>query len=306
MTRAASHGEAGVALLYRAYAKVNLTLEILGQREDGYHEIASLAQTISLADELLFESTARLTCQVEGMPLRDEENLVLQAARVLRDRCDRDPDPGARIRLRKAIPAAAGLGGGSSDAAASLVALNRLWGTGLSTAELAGLAGDLGSDVAFFLVGGTAIMRGRGERIEPLRGPRPVWIVLLVPPHDVKEKTRTLYRSLRRCDVSTGAATAAAAARMEGGRAIADDDLVNAFAHVARSFFPGLERLWHGAEALTGRRFHLSGSGPSIFALAEGPSDARAIASRARSLDRPVVVAHSVPKGQRCLRISYA
>ncbi|MCP9926879.1 4-(cytidine 5'-diphospho)-2-C-methyl-D-erythritol kinase [Cyanobium sp. CH-040] len=151
-------------------AKINLHLEVLGLRPDGFHELAMVMQTIDLLDALELESSAdaaiTLECDRPGLPT-DGSNLIVKAAELLRLRSGL-PELGARIRLRKRIPVGAGLAGGSSNAAAALVGLNALWGLGLGDGDLHALAARLGSDVPFCLAGGTQLCFGRGERLEPL------------------------------------------------------------------------------------------------------------------------------------------
>jgi 4-diphosphocytidyl-2-C-methyl-D-erythritol kinase len=164
-----------------APAKVNLTLEVLGKRPDGYHEIRSVVQAISLADRLVVAADETLHLSCSRSDLEGHDNLVWRAAELLRAAagCRR----GARMHLEKRVPVAAGLGGGSSDAAAALRALNALWNLGLSPAALRGLGAQLGSDVPFFLgESGAALVEGRGERITPLAALPRRWVVLVKPP----------------------------------------------------------------------------------------------------------------------------
>ncbi|MDO9066452.1 MAG: 4-(cytidine 5'-diphospho)-2-C-methyl-D-erythritol kinase, partial [Chloroflexota bacterium] len=163
-----------------APAKINLTLEALGRYPDGYHEIVSILQTIDLCDTLTVESSSHLHLAAPGLDCDESDNLVLKAAQLLREATG--CSLGAEMLLTKHIPAASGLGGGSSDAATALVALNQLWELGLGSEALADLAARLGSDVPFFLGGATALARGRGERLEPLPPQTGLWVVLTVPP----------------------------------------------------------------------------------------------------------------------------
>jgi 4-diphosphocytidyl-2-C-methyl-D-erythritol kinase len=270
------------------YAKINLTLEILARRPDGFHEIASLAHSVKLGDELRVEPADTLSCEVEGrgedphLPADDENNLVVRAARLLA--AETGVATGAHFHLRKWIPAAAGLGGGSSDAAAALLLLNELWGTHLSIPRLAKLALQLGSDVPFFLRGGAAIMRGRGEALEWL--PRiEMPLVLLSPLHEIGNKTAALYRAIQPTDFSDGKVTVSAAGALRSGFALRDADLVNAFERPARAVFPGLARLWSAAEDVAERPFHLSGAGPTLFALVRDRADAHNLEDRLKALD---------------------
>src|SRR5215468_2228913 len=151
-------------LVLNAAAKINLTLEVLGRRTDGYHEIVTVMQTVDLSDRLVVEDADVLELRTTASDVpTDGTNLALRAAAALRDGAE--VSRGARITLEKRIPVAAGLGGGSADAAAVLVGLNRLWGLRWSSARLAEVAVTLGMDVPFFLYGGVALGTGRGERL---------------------------------------------------------------------------------------------------------------------------------------------
>jgi len=173
------------ALAAACPAKLNLVLRVLGRRADGYHELDTVFQAVDLWDTLSVRAADELSMACEGADLAvDESNLVLRAARLLRERFG-EPGLGGRMLLRKRIPVGGGLGGGSSDAAASLVLLNRFWGLGATTADLAALGAELGADVPFFLTGGTARGRGRGDRIEALPFAGDVPVVLGCPPFGV-------------------------------------------------------------------------------------------------------------------------
>jgi len=173
-----------VALLMQcsAPAKINLSLAIKKKRPDGFHEIESLMVPLTLADRLTLE-TARepgiaFTCSEPSLPC-DDSNLVVRAARRFFETCGKAA--ALRIHLEKKIPHGAGLGGGSSDAAATLDGLNGLLGSPLPPETIAGLAAELGSDVPFFLAGGAAVCRGRGERVEPVPFPQPLALLLIKP-----------------------------------------------------------------------------------------------------------------------------
>ena len=179
-----------------AFAKVNLTLDVLGKRADGYHDLQSVMQTISIRDDVEIDVGTgkpwRLLCSVEGIPT-DEKNLAWKAAKVYCDAMDKDPE-GLEIRIVKRIPAGAGLGGGSADAAAVLRALNRHYGDPLSVLALAELGAQVGSDVPFCVVGGTAMVEGRGERLRKLPD-MPDCIFVVCKP-DFSVSTPELYREI--------------------------------------------------------------------------------------------------------------
>jgi 4-diphosphocytidyl-2-C-methyl-D-erythritol kinase len=177
-------------------AKVNLGLHVVGLRRDGYHEIVTLFQAIDLWDVLEGDDAERLTFEVsDGSIAADDTNLVVRAARLLCERIAKARGRGARLRLDKKIPTGGGLGGGSSDAAGALALLNSLWALDLRPSELAMLGAELGSDVPFFLCGGTALGTGRGERIEPLPTIPERPIVLGCPSFGLS--TPDVYRAMR-------------------------------------------------------------------------------------------------------------
>jgi 4-diphosphocytidyl-2-C-methyl-D-erythritol kinase len=162
-----------------APAKINWFLHVLGKGEDGYHDIRSLMERLTLSDTLSFEESGSLEVITEA-PIAPEENLVLKAARLLKEYAE--TPRGARITLTKRIPLAAGLGGGSSDAASTLAGLAELWDVSLSRDTIHALAASLGSDVPFFLEGPAAVVEGRGEKVTPVSLTRS-WPLLLVKPH---------------------------------------------------------------------------------------------------------------------------
>jgi 4-diphosphocytidyl-2-C-methyl-D-erythritol kinase len=289
-------------VLYRCYAKINLTLEILGKRDDGYHDLASLVHTVSLADDLRLEPADELLARVEGLDIDPETNLVARAAELLA--AETGGRRGAELSLVKRIPAAAGLGGGSSDAATTLVGLNALWNTRLGLAELAYLAAELGSDIPFFVRGGAAVMRGRGDELEavpPLSGQ---WLVIVVPPHDVVDKTRRLYATLDISDFSSGELTEAAADLLRRGEPLGTMRLVNGFERAARAVFRGLSPAWAEAERVCGRRFFLSGAGPALFALASDRVDARRHLTTLGRLGLPAHAARTVKHARVSVKVA--
>ena len=179
-----------------AFAKINLTLDVLGKREDGYHDLKSVMQTISIRDDVEIDVGTgkpwKLLCSMEGIPC-DERNLAWKAARVFFDTIKKDPD-GLEIRITKRIPTEAGLGGGSADAAAVLRALNKHYGNPLSILALAELGAQVGSDVPFCVVCGTAMVEGRGEKLRVL--PKMPECVFVVCKPDFSVSTPELYKKI--------------------------------------------------------------------------------------------------------------
>jgi 4-diphosphocytidyl-2-C-methyl-D-erythritol kinase len=186
-----------------SFAKINLGLEVLRKRPDGYHDIRTLFQSIALADVIEIERTADGTIGLEGDDASipwDGTNLVHRAARLLQT--DTGTPAGARIRVTKRIPAGKGLGGGSSNAALTLFALNRLWGLGFEPTRMADLAIRLGSDVPYFLLGGLCLAEGRGEALTPLADFPPLPCVLAFPPFPIR--TAEIYAGVEPSLTSAG------------------------------------------------------------------------------------------------------
>ena len=179
-----------------AFAKLNLTLDVLGKREDGYHDLQSVMQTISVRDDIEIDVGTgkpwKLLCSVEGIPT-DERNLAWKAAKVYCDTMKKDPN-GLEIRIEKRIPSGAGMGGGSADAAAVLRALNRHYGNPLSIFALAELGAQVGSDVPFCVLCGTAMVEGRGERLRKLPDIPDCIFVVVKPEFSVS--TPELYQKI--------------------------------------------------------------------------------------------------------------
>ncbi len=180
--------------VFYSYAKINLSLEIIRRRPDGFHELSTVMQTVGLYDKLRVAPSPDLQFDCNLPELVEENNLVWQAALNLANLCPEGNKKGAELFLEKRIPVAAGLGGGSSNAATTILALNQLWELNLSQEQLAAEAARLGSDVSFFLSGGTALAEGRGESITPLNSLAHSWVVLLLPLIEMPQsKIRELY-----------------------------------------------------------------------------------------------------------------
>jgi 4-diphosphocytidyl-2-C-methyl-D-erythritol kinase len=178
----------------KSFAKINLGIEILGKRDDGYHEIQTLFQTIDFYDEIVFKKRegdqVLLQGDVPGIPW-GQENLIYQAAQRIREKVG--IFYGLEIHVHKRIPAGAGLGGGSSNAAMTLLALNQLWDLRLNASEVLEIARDIGADVPYFLMGGLCLGTGRGDIISPLKDNRPYPCLLILP--DFSSLTKDIYKS---------------------------------------------------------------------------------------------------------------
>jgi 4-diphosphocytidyl-2-C-methyl-D-erythritol kinase len=249
-----------------AYAKINITFEVLGRRQDGYHDVSTILQTIDLKDIIEFELDSSLSIECDDVALRSSDNLVLKAARLLQQ--EAVYKGGAKITLKKGIPLAAGLGGGSSDAGATLVALNKLWKLKLSTESLVEMAATLGSDVPYFIHGGTALAEGRGERITLLPPLPQLWVVLLRPSVLVPElKTKAMYGALCPSHYSNGEHTTRAVSAIERGVVKDGLPMYNTFDSVAFEMYEGMEWYWKQFTSAGAPEVHLAGAGPTLFTL---------------------------------------
>lgn len=263
--------------MLRAGAKVNLALEVLSKRADGYHEIATVMQAVDLSDRLVLEDAEALDLRTSAPDVpTDATNLALRAALALSAAAG--VRRGVRITLDKRIPVAAGLGGGSTDAAAVLVGLNRLWSLRWPLGRLAEVAATLGMDVPFFLRGGVALATGRGEHVEPLRG-RALALVLVNP--RVRASTAEVYGHVTAAMCSDGSRVRALVAALRGFQP----------ARIAGSLYNGLEAALGQVMLQIGQMeaallaagalgAAMSGSGPTVFGVARSLDHARQIRAR--------------------------
>ena len=259
-----------------APAKVNLVLEVLGKYDD-YHRISSIIQTIDLYDVLELQPSEEIALKCREPDL-EQDNLVVKAAKLLKEikACSK----GVQIELHKRIPWGAGLGGGSSDAAATLLALNQLWELGLSDSELVHIASSLGSDVPFFIYGGTALTEGRGEKITTLPSLPLTWFVLLVPPlPKIPKKTAQMYSKLNSSHFTKGQFVDAALTYLRQGK-FDISVAFNVFESTAFAVFPGLEQYRKRFEEAGAPRVCLTGSGPCLFTILPEEEKARELCLR--------------------------
>lgn len=275
-----------------AHAKVNLVLEVLGKREDGYHEIDTILQEIELADVVTIEQSASWSIttsgpRAAGVPV-DETNLALKAAKLLAARV-----PGSfpvAINLEKHIPAAGGLGGGASDAATTLRLLQRLW-AGASDEDLLAVANAIGSDEAFFLAGGTARAQGRGERVTPLPDLPPHDVVLFIPRETVDRKTARMFAAIDQHGFDDGSVARNFVERPPG--VLTSSMVFNAFERVAFDLFPWLAGLWADLEERTRMPVRLAGAGPCLFWIGR-EGEGQYIAERAQGADCEIILTRTV------------
>ena len=279
-----------------AAAKLNLTLEVLGKREDGFHDLASVVVSLDLVDEV------RLTVGTEeravsyrdhgGRPISIEtsNDIVLRAWSTLEQHCHL-PSEGT-VQVTKRIPVTSGLGGGSTDAAAFLRLARAAWQLDLSNDDLLQIGAQVGSDVPVCLMGGPVLMEGRGERVTPLDLPQSRADACAVLLHRTEipvpeAKTATMYRALRSSDFRSGDATSRLVERLRDGATLTQDDCVNSFDAPAREVMQGLTRAWRTmGSAIANSTLEvgeqpvvplLAGAGPTLFALLSEPSAQRAV-----------------------------
>ncbi|MFN0088535.1 MAG: 4-(cytidine 5'-diphospho)-2-C-methyl-D-erythritol kinase [Blastocatellia bacterium] len=264
-----------------SFAKINWTLEILGKRPDGYHELRTLLQTISLADELTFEAIERgieIVCEHPEVP-RDGTNLVHRAAALLAERAG--VKNGVRITIEKRLPVAAGIGGGSSNAAVTLLALQRLWDAPLAPRDLFSLGAKLGADVPFFFLGGACLGVGRGDEVYPLPDFRADHMLLVNA--GIAVPTREVYASLPPELTNPGPAAKMPLSLEAAYAACAQHDelplLHNDLEKTVFARHPLLADIRRRLERLAARGVLMSGSGSTIFALFDS-AEARSTARR--------------------------
>lgn len=260
-------GASGVKIYEKAPAKINLMLDVLHKRPDGYHEVEMIMSMVDLSDRLEMSAlpgdTIIISSQAGYIPL-DEKNLAFQAARLLKDRYN--VTSGVHIHLDKKIPVAAGLAGGSSDAAAALRGLNRLWNLGISQEELKKLGAELGSDVPFCITGGTALATGRGEILTPLSPPPQCWVILAKLPINVS--TADVYGRLRANElVRHPSAKKMRAAIEQGSFSGVCRELGNVLEDVTLELYPDVAHLKKAMISLGADGVLMSGSGPTVFGL---------------------------------------
>lgn len=274
----------------KAPAKINLCLDVLHKRSDGYHEVEMVMTMVDLADRLemseLPTDTIIISSHAGYIPL-DEKNLAFQAAKRMKERYD--VKRGVYIHLDKRIPIAAGLAGGSSDAAATLRGLNRLWGLGLSSDELQLIGAELGSDVPFCVTGGTAFASGRGERLQAITSPPQCWVILAKPPIHVS--TADVYGRFKVDQIRDHPRTAQVIEAIERGdlRGMCES-MGNVLEEVTLLMYPEVKRIKDLMLRLGAEGALMSGSGPTVFAIVERESKVARIYNGLRGFCNEVYV----------------
>ncbi|PFJ13360.1 4-(cytidine 5'-diphospho)-2-C-methyl-D-erythritol kinase [Bacillus cereus] len=253
-------------LLVKAPAKINLSLDVLGKRQDGYHEVKMIMTTIDLADRLelieLEEDRIEILSHNRYVP-DDQRNLAYQAAKLLKEKFN--VKKGVSITIEKTIPVAAGLAGGSSDAAATLRGLNKLWDLGLTIDELAELGAKIGSDVSFCVYGGTAIATGRGEKIEHIKTPPSCWVILAKP--HIGVSTADVYGNLKLNRVTHPNVDKMVDVINAGDYKGICNTVGNVLEDVTFKMHPEVARIKAQMKRFGADAVLMSGSGPTVFGL---------------------------------------
>lgn len=265
----------------QAPAKLNLGLEILGKRADGYHDLATIFVAVSLFDTLTFAPSPTLHVECSDPDLSGGENLV-QGALVSAQGLAQSTK-GAQITVHKRIPLAAGLGGASSDAATALIGCQRFWNTRFIEEQLRTIGLALGSDVPFFLRGGCALGHGRGERLRTLRLPAQTWFVLVAPDILIGNKTASMFRELRPSDFSEGVRIAQQAESLETTGMLDTSLLTNAFARPVYERVPALEEIAATMRAAGASHVAVTGAGPTHYSVERDLEHARFVAASLQS-----------------------
>lgn len=281
-------------LLERAYAKINLTLDVIGKRTDGYHEVDMVMQSIDLSDQIWLEELSNQRIELESnvayIP-QDARNLAVAAALAFQRYSG--IRKGLKIWIDKQIPVAAGLAGGSTNAAAVLRGLNRLWRTNYSVGQLAEIGAQIGSDVPFCVYGGCAVARGRGEIIETVRHSFRPWVILVKP--SIFVSTADIYRALKSENYSLHRNSTQMIECLQAEDFIGlRESISNTLKTVTYHLYPEVELLAHRVSQVIHAPVHMSGSGPTLFALVPNQTIGQRVYNALRGFTKEVYLCRFV------------
>lgn len=266
----------GMALIEKAPAKINLSLDVLGKREDGFHDVEMVMTTIDLSDRLEFigleEDKIEVSIESRYVP-SDERNLAYKAAALFKKYYG--IKKGVRILIEKSIPVSAGLGGGSTDAAAVLRGLNRLWNLDIPLSDLAKLGSQIGADVSFCVYGKTAIARGYGEKIEHLNSPPPYWVILGKP--DIGVSTWKIFSRIKVDELYHPNTNKVLEALEEGNFYKLCQYMGNSLEPITAGLHPEVSQIKKALLNMGAEGVIMSGSGPTVYGLVEHENRARRI-----------------------------
>ena len=288
-------------LAAKSFGKINITLEVIGRFPDGYHQIVSVMQAIELCDTLSFKLSfnqhINFICDMPVM--QTDDNLVLKAARLLKEYSEHPY--GADIHLEKIIPVSSGLGGGSSNAAVTLLSLNQLWDLNLNQDTLTMLAKKIGSDVAFFLNGPSCIAEQKGDTITQIKSVQPTNMVLVVPKIDLQEKTKNMYNLISMKDYTDGKLSFKTAKLIESGQLPTHYPMYNIFKKVAMESFPEISLAEKAMIESGASQVQLSGSGPSLFTFTKSTNESKRISEKLAALGYNPIISKTLHKIDRYL-----
>ena len=288
-------------LAAKSFGKINITLEVIGRFPDGYHQIVSVMQAIELCDTLSFKLSfnqhINFICDMPVM--QTDDNLVLKAARLLKEYSEHPY--GADIHLEKIIPVSSGLGGGSSNAAVTLLSLNQLWDLNLNQDTLTMLAKKIGSDVAFFLNSPSCIAEQKGDTITQIKSVQPTNMVLVVPKIDLQEKTKNMYNLISMKDYTDGKLSFKTAKLIESGQLPTHYPMYNIFKKVAMESFPEISLAEKAMIESGASQVQLSGSGPSLFTFTKSTNESKRISEKLAALGYNPIISKTLHKIDRYL-----
>jgi len=278
-----------MVLFEKAPAKINLSLDVLGKRDDGYHEVEMIMTTIDLSDRIelypLNHDSIIVSLESRYVP-NDERNLAFKAASAFKSRYN--ITDGVHIKIEKNIPVSAGLGGGSSDAAAVLRGLNRLWTLNIPVEELAALGATIGSDVPFCVYNTTALAKGRGERIERLPAPPACWVILAKP--DIGVSTRTIFQRLNTTAITHPRTLEMIDALENENFSGMCNNMGNVLENVTLNLHPQVQQIKKMMQRAGAGGVLMSGSGPTIYGLVEQESKAQRVYNGLRGFCQEVYI----------------
>lgn len=277
----------GMVLFEKAPAKINLSLDVLRKRDDGYHDVEMVMTTIDLSDRIELHSIEQdeIKVSLESRYVRnDERNLAYKAASILKDKFN--IRQGVYIKMEKNIPVSAGLGGGSSDAAAVLRGLNKLWSLNIPLEELALIGLAIGSDVPFCVINTTALVKGRGEMIERLPPPPPCWVILAKP--DIGVSTKTIFNRIVVDDLCHPNTNKVICALRNRDLNKLQTYMGNALESITFNVHPEVEHIKKKMTEAGASHVLMSGSGPTLYSLVEHESKAQRIYNGLRGFCKEV------------------
>ena len=253
-------------MIKKSYAKINLILEILGKLDNGFHEISSVVQTIDLYDTIIFKQSNHISLKCNIKALENENNLIIKTIKLLKKKYNYPG--GISITLNKKKPMSSGLGGGSSNAATTILTLQELWKLPISKKELLNIALEIGSDVPYFIHGGTALVKGRGEKIVKLPPVAPdLKILICLPKTYIHNKTKSMYKSISKTFFTKEQYTKKLVQQIKLKMPINSAMCHNVFENILQSTNPKTFKQFEFIQSSIDKNIHLTGAGMAMFLI---------------------------------------